>query len=64
MVFWGPPWWFFNIQGPPQVIGIRSRNSLGHIVRFLKGVCSREMGNWGTLRIPREDLVLGNILED
>ena len=35
------------------------------IVGFLRGGCSRGGGNWGTLRIPREDWgTLGNILED
>ncbi len=33
--------------------------------RVLKGGCSRGRGNWGTLRIPREDWgTLGNIRED
>ena len=33
--------------------------------RVLKGGCSRGGGNWGTLRIPREDWgTLGNIRED
>ena len=32
---------------------------------LLKGGCSRGVGNWGTLRIPREDWgTLGNIRED
>ena len=35
------------------------------IVGFLRGGCSRGGGNWGTLRIPREDWgTLGNIMED
>ena len=35
------------------------------IVGFLRGGCSRGGGNWGTLRIPREDWgTLGNVLED
>ena len=34
-------------------------------VGFLRGGCSRGGGNWGTLRIPREDWgTLGNIRED
>ena len=33
--------------------------------RVLKGGCSRGGGNWGTLRIPREDWgTFGNIWED
>ena len=36
-----------------------------HVVGFLRGGCSRGGGNWGTLRIPREDWgTLGNIRED
>ena len=35
------------------------------VVGFLRGGCSRGGGNWGTLRIPREDWgTLGNIRED
>ena len=35
------------------------------IVGFVRGGCSRGGGNWGTLRIPREDWgSLGNIRED
>ena len=34
-------------------------------VGFLRGGCSGGGGNWGTLRIPREDWgTLGNIRED
>ena len=34
-------------------------------VGFLRGRCSRGGGNWGTLRIPREDWgALGSIRED
>ena len=33
-------------------------------IGFLSGGCPRGRGNWGTLRIPREDLgTLGNIRE-
>ena len=35
------------------------------IIGFLRGGCPRGGGNWGTLRIPREDWgTLGNIRED
>ena len=35
-----------------------------HVIGFLRG-CPRGGGNWGTLRIPREDWgTLGNIRED
>ena len=35
-----------------------------HSCSVLKGGCSRGGGNWGTLRIPREDWgTLGNIRE-
>ena len=34
------------------------------IIGFLRGECPRGGGNWGTLRIPREDWgTLGNIRE-
>ena len=36
-----------------------------YIIGFLRGGCPKGGGNWGTLRIPREDLgTLGNIRED
>ena len=36
-----------------------------NIIGFLRGGCPRGGGNWGTLRIPREDWgTLGNIRED
>ena len=42
------------------------RNPLNlKFVGFLRRGCSRGGGNWGTLRIPREDWgTLGNIRED
>ena len=40
-------------------------NVFSIVVGFLRGGCSRGGGNWGTLRIPREDWgTLGNIRED
>ena len=34
-------------------------------IGFLRGGCPRGGGNWGTLRIPKEDWgTLGNIRED
>ena len=40
-------------------------HSVTAIVGFLRGGCSWGGGNWGTLRIPREDWgTLGNIMED
>ena len=47
------------------ILGHREFVSGGQVVRFLRGGCSRGGGNWGTLRIPREDWgTLGNIRED
>ena len=38
---------------------------LNYVAGFLRRGCSRGGGNWGTLRIPREDWgTLGNIRED
>ena len=46
---------------PFQLSGFSGQFILG----FLRGKCSTGGGNWGTLRIPREDWgTLGNIRND
>ena len=43
----------------------KSNGLFTFIVRFLTGGCSRGGGNWGTVRIRREDWgTLGSITED
>ena len=53
-------WWVWY----ERLNDTRKSTQFTNIVGFLRG-CSRGGGNWGTLRIPREDWgTLGNILED
>ena len=55
---------------PPKLTNVPRRIVVGILLlntfnRILKGGCSRGGGNWGMLRIPREDWgTLGNIRED
>ena len=44
---------------------LRTQQERSYSCRVLKGGCSRGGGNWGTIRIPREDWgTLGNIRKD
>ena len=48
----------------PMFIYVVLFSFLKKIIGFLRGGCPRGGGNWGTLRIPREDWgTLGNIRE-
>ena len=47
-----------------DVVVMLPRFDLSQFVGFLRGGCPRGGGNWGTLRIPREDWgTLGNLRE-
>lgn len=59
----------FMKWSPSVYLPLTSKNSVTFtdpfIHRVLKGLCSSRGGNWGTLKIPREDWrTLGNIRED
>ena len=63
------PTWFHQWVSWPKIRrGQRKRRGFFEATKYyrvLKGGCSRGGGNWGTLRIPREDWgTLGNIRED